>query len=102
MMQYLLNKNNQVCNIIVQTSGDTGPAAARTVNNCDSKRCKISVLYPYKQASRVQSRQLTTLMYKNPDIVKIYATDQQWMNKDLWLRKCLMIQHLSQNIKFVQ
>ena len=77
MMQYLLNKSKKTCNIIVQTSGDTGPAAAHAiVNNCNKKRCKISVLYPYKQASKVQSRQLTTLMYKNPENVKIYATDR--------------------------
>ena len=83
-----MTRGNQVCNIIVQTSGDTGPAAAHAiVNNCSKKRCKICVLYPYKQASRVQSRQLTTLMYKNPDNVKIYASDRTMDEQRLVVKK---------------
>ena len=86
-MEYLLSKSKESANIVVQTSGDTGPAAAHSiVNNCSPQRCKICVLYPHKQASRVQSRQLTTLIRPN---VRIYATDktmdeQRMVVKDLF------------------
>ncbi|ETO05414.1 threonine synthase-like protein, partial [Reticulomyxa filosa] len=68
-------------NILCETSGDTGPAAVSSVV-LNTKHAHIFCLFPQKQVTAMQARQLTTMMPKHKN-VSIYATDRnsddQWM-----------------------
>mmetsp|Transcript_26801 Transcript_26801/g.32610 ORF Transcript_26801/g.32610 Transcript_26801/m.32610 type:complete len:495 (+) Transcript_26801:41-1525(+) len=99
LMDYYTKKNgskNKV-NIVVQTSGDTGPAAASSVISTKSDNINIFVLYPLKQASDVQQSQLTTLMPKYSNVF-IYGTDrnmddQRFVSKDIFADKAFAKQY---------
>jgi len=63
LFQYLLHKNDSVLNIVGATSGDTGSAAIYGVRG--KERIKIFILHPYKRVSKVQEKQMTTVIDKN-------------------------------------
>ena len=55
-------------------------------------------MFPYKQVTNIQKRQLTTLMYKNNNndrIVNIYSTDR---NSD---DQCLIIKNIFKDKEFI-
>lgn len=63
LFEYLLNKNESVMNIIGATSGDTGSAAIYGVRG--KARINIFILHPQKRVSKVQEKQMTTVMDAN-------------------------------------
>jgi threonine synthase len=70
LLNYVLGKQNKTANIIIETSGDTGPAAIAGVRGCAS--VNIFCLYPYQRVSDVQELQMTTVRDSN---VFVYRTE---------------------------
>eukprot|EP00595_Chromulina_sp_UTEXLB2642_P002682 CAMPEP_0196762716 /NCGR_PEP_ID=MMETSP1095-20130614/2619_1 /TAXON_ID=96789 ORGANISM="Chromulina nebulosa, Strain UTEXLB2642" /NCGR_SAMPLE_ID=MMETSP1095 /ASSEMBLY_ACC=CAM_ASM_000446 /LENGTH=363 /DNA_ID=CAMNT_0042114333 /DNA_START=246 /DNA_END=1334 /DNA_ORIENTATION=+ len=70
LLEYILKKQNKRANIVVETSGDTGPAAVTAVKG--SSFVNIFCLYPYKRVSPMQELQMTTIQDDN---VSIYRTE---------------------------
>ena len=70
LLNHYLAKRNKIANIIVETSGDTGPAAVAAVKSCPNVR--IICLYPNERVSAVQELQLTTVDSPN---VRVYRTE---------------------------
>lgn len=64
------SKRKQRATILVETSGDTGPAAVAAVKALDS--VDIFCLYPKGRVSPVQELQLTTVGAQN---VQVFRTD---------------------------
>ena len=94
------NNNNNKANVLVETSGDTGPAAVASVI-LNTSKVNIFCMFPYKQVTSIQGKQLTTLMYKNNGnkynrTVNIYKTDR---NSD---DQCLIIKDIFKDTKFVK
>lgn len=102
IMELLLKLENRKkkANVLVETSGDTGPAAVASVM-LNTTRVNVFCMFPYKQVTKIQARQLTTLMYKNKNnnhsnrIINIYATDR---NSD---DQCLIIKNIFKDKEFV-
>ncbi len=59
MMEYFLKRENKKVVILTATSGDTGGAVAQAFY--DVSRIKVVVLYPNKEISDLQRKQMTTL-----------------------------------------
>lgn len=59
LMQHFLNKKSQKLKILVATSGDTGGAIADAYLGQDS--IEVTILYPAKEVSSRQRKQMTTL-----------------------------------------
>lgn len=70
LLNYVLGKKGKKANIIVETSGDTGPAAIAGVRGC--KNVNIFCLYPYQRVSDVQELQMVTV---HDDNVFVYRTE---------------------------
>jgi threonine synthase len=70
LLNYVLGKQNKKANIVVETSGDTGPAAIAGVRGCPN--VDIYCLYPHGRVSAVQELQMVTVLEKN---VHIYRTE---------------------------
>lgn len=89
LLSYYLEKQQRRATILVETSGDTGPAAIAAVINCP--RISIYCLYPYNRVSDIQELQMTTVSASN---VHVYRTegdsdDQAAVLKDLFADKTL-------------
>jgi threonine synthase len=59
LMEYFLEKDNGNAIILTATSGDTGGAVAQAF--FEMRRIKVVVLYPQKEISNLQRKQMTTL-----------------------------------------
>lgn len=70
LLNYVLGKQQKKATIMIETSGDTGPAAISAVRNCPY--VDIICLYPHGRVSRVQELQMTTVASEN---VKVYGTE---------------------------
>lgn len=70
LLNYVLGKKGKKATIIVETSGDTGPAAIAGVRGC--KNVNIFCLYPYQRVSDVQELQMITVDEEN---VFVYRTE---------------------------
>ncbi len=63
LFEYLLDKNKSTLNILGATSGDTGSAAIYGVRG--KERIKIFILHPHGRVSKVQEKQMTTVVDDN-------------------------------------
>ncbi|MGP8337072.1 MAG: threonine synthase [Methanosarcinaceae archaeon] len=81
LMQYYLKKEERNLIILVATSGDTGSAIANAFYGLDN--IKIVVLFPEKEVTSRQRKQMTTLG-KNVQIIALNAKfdDCQYLVKD--------------------
>lgn len=70
MLNYVLGQQNKTAKIVVETSGDTGPAAIAGVRGCSN--VEIFCLYPHGRVSAVQELQMVTILDEN---VHVYRTD---------------------------
>jgi threonine synthase len=68
LMQYYLQKENREILILTATSGDTGSAIANAFYGLDN--IKVVILYPEKEVTNRQRKQMTTL-HKNIRIISI-------------------------------
>lgn len=68
LMQYFLQKENRKILILTATSGDTGSAIANAFYGLDN--IKVVILYPQKEISERQRKQMTTLQ-KNIQIIAL-------------------------------
>lgn len=68
LMQYFLSENNKELLILTATSGDTGSAIANAFYGLDN--IKVVVLFPIKEVTARQRKQMTTLN-KNVQIIAI-------------------------------
>jgi threonine synthase len=68
LMQYFLEKENREMLILTATSGDTGSAIANAFFGLDN--IKVNVLFPEKEVTERQRKQMTTLQ-ENIQIVSI-------------------------------
>ena len=59
LLEYFLKDNNQVVDILVATSGDTGSAVAHGFLN--TKGIRVTILYPKGKVSDIQEKQFATL-----------------------------------------
>ena len=95
---------NQIekANVLVETSGDTGPAAVASIMLLNTEYVNIFALFPRKQVSPIQARQLTTAKAKygknmnDTSNVTIYATDK---SSD---HQCLIVKRIFNDTSFVE
>ncbi len=72
LFEYSLKKNNTNLNILGATSGDTGSAAIYGVRG--KKNINIFILHPHRRVSKVQERQMTTVLDENVFNIAIQGT----------------------------
>ncbi len=72
VFEYLLEKNDSIMNILGATSGDTGSAAIYGVRG--KERINIFILHPHERVSKVQEKQMTTVMDSNVFNIAIHGT----------------------------
>eukprot|EP00039_Didymoeca_costata_P005762 m.84378 g.84378 ORF g.84378 m.84378 type:complete len:476 (-) comp12963_c0_seq4:128-1555(-) len=90
---YLSNRRGYTATVLVDTSGDTGPAAIAAVQQCPNIR--IFVLYPNGRVSPVQELQMITVDAPNvfvyrtegtsdeqAEVLKEVFLDEQWTKKN--------------------
>ncbi|EOD21779.1 hypothetical protein EMIHUDRAFT_450832 [Emiliania huxleyi CCMP1516] len=70
LLNHVLGGRGERATIVVETSGDTGPAAIEAVRGCEAVR--IFCLYPEGRVSRVQELQMVTVDSPN---VFVYRTE---------------------------
>lgn len=70
LLNYYLTRSGETANIVVETSGDTGPAAISGVQGCSN--IDIYCLYPHNRVSPVQELQMITVLTDN---VHVYRTE---------------------------
>lgn len=70
LLSYYLGRSGKKANIVIDTSGDTGPAAIAAVSHCNTAR--IFCLYPKGRVSAIQELQMTTVSSSN---VHVYQTE---------------------------
>ena len=70
LLDHILGEHGESANIVVETSGDTGPAAIEAVRSCEHVR--IFCLYPEGRVSEVQELQMITVDSPN---VHVYRTE---------------------------
>jgi threonine synthase len=76
LLNYVLGRQNKKAKIVVETSGDTGPAAIHGVRGC--KNVEIFCLYPAGRVSAVQELQMTTIADENVHVYRTQGdTDEQ-------------------------
>ena len=68
LMQYFLSINNQHLIILTATSGDTGSAVAGAFYGL--KNIKVIILFPEKEVTLMQRKQMTTLQ-KNINVIAV-------------------------------
>lgn len=76
LLNYVLGKQNKKAKIVVETSGDTGPAAIAGVRGCSN--VEIFCLYPQGRVSAVQELQMITVLDSNVHVYRTQGdTDEQ-------------------------
>mmetsp|Transcript_2203 Transcript_2203/g.3427 ORF Transcript_2203/g.3427 Transcript_2203/m.3427 type:complete len:502 (+) Transcript_2203:23-1528(+) len=76
LINHVLGKRGQVANIIIETSGDTGPAAIAGVKGHDN--VEIFCLYPFGRVSEVQELQMIAIQDDNVHVFRTEGnTDEQ-------------------------
>lgn len=76
LLNYVLGKQNKKAKIVVETSGDTGPAAIYGVRGCS--HVEIFCLYPQGRVSAVQELQMVTIQDPNVHVYRTQGdTDEQ-------------------------
>lgn len=76
LLNYVLGMQNKKAKIVVETSGDTGPAAIYGVRGC--KNVDIFCLYPAGRVSAVQELQMITIPDENVHVYRTQGdTDEQ-------------------------
>lgn len=76
LLNYVLGKQNKKAKIVVETSGDTGPAAIAGVRGCSN--VEIFCLYPQGRVSAVQELQMITILDANVHVYRTQGdTDEQ-------------------------
>ena len=73
LMSYYLGKERRTANILVETTGDTGPAAVAAVKGLNN--VNIFCLYPHQRVSDVQELQLTTVDEPNVFVFRTQVVD---------------------------
>ena len=93
LLNHYLSKRNKNANILVETSGDTGPAAVAAVKDCPNVR--IFCLYPNGRVSPVQELQLTTVDSPNVHVYRTEAnTDEQAeLLKEIFMDQAFVKKH---------
>lgn len=83
LLNYILERRDSRCNLLVATSGDTGSAALRSVVGCPRLRC--IVMFPKGRVSPLQELQMTTMLHPNTHCLEVEGTfdDCQAILKDL-------------------
>ena len=84
MYDYLKVSENNVVNVIVATSGDTGSAAISALN--DRKNINVFVLHPHNKISNIQRKIMTTIGSNNIFNIAIEGSfdDCQKIVKDMF------------------
>jgi len=72
VFEYILKKSWAELNILGATSGDTGSAAIHGIRGKDSMR--IFIMYPYNRVSKIQEKQMTSVLDKNVFNIAIDGT----------------------------
>lgn len=76
LLNYVLGKQDRKAKIVVETSGDTGPAAIYGVRGCPN--VEIFCLYPQGRVSDVQELQMITIADENVHVYRTQGdTDEQ-------------------------
>lgn len=83
LLNYVLEKRDSRCNLLVATSGDTGSAALRSVVGCPRLRCVV--MFPKGRVSPLQELQMTTMIHPNTYCLEVDGTfdDCQAILKEL-------------------
>jgi threonine synthase len=84
LMQHFLSINNQQLTILTATSGDTGSAVANAFHGL--KNIKVSILFPEKEVSLMQRKQMTTLH----DNIKVIAIDGKFDDCQRLVKKAFL------------
>ena len=72
-MSHYLKDTGRKANILVETTGDTGPAAVAAAKGL--KNVNVFCLYPHKRVSPVQELQLITVDEPNIRVFRTEVTD---------------------------
>jgi threonine synthase len=89
MMQYFLKTENKFLTILTATSGDTGSAVANAFSGLEN--INVIILYPEKEISPLQRKQMTTL-HGN---IKVVAIDGKFDDCQQLAKKAFMDKSLS-------
>ena len=73
LMSHYLKDTGRKANILVETTGDTGPAAVAAAKGL--KNVNVFCLYPHKRVSPVQELQLITVDEPNIRVFRTEVTD---------------------------
>jgi threonine synthase len=84
LMQYFLSINNQHLTILTATSGDTGSAVANAFHGL--KNIDVTILFPDKEVSLMQRKQMTTLN----DNIKVIAIDGKFDDCQKLVKKAFL------------
>ncbi len=84
LFEYILGETDDILNIVVATSGDTGSAAIQGVRG--RKHMRIFILHPDGRVSRVQEMQMTSVLDDNVFNIALEGTfdDAQAIVKELF------------------
>jgi threonine synthase len=89
LMQHYLSINNQKLTILTATSGDTGSAVANAFYNL--KNINVIILFPSKEVTTMQRKQMTTLQNN----IKVIALDGKFDDCQLLVKKAFTDSDLS-------
>lgn len=78
LFEYILKESKQELNILGATSGDTGSAAIQGVRGRDSLR--IFVMHPHNRVSKIQEKQMTSVLDSNVYNIAIDGTFDDCQN----------------------
>ena len=78
LFEYILKESKQELNILGATSGDTGSAAIQGVRGRDSMR--IFVMHPHNRVSKIQEKQMTSVLDGNVYNIAIEGTFDDCQN----------------------
>ena len=84
LMQHFLSINNQQLTILTATSGDTGSAVANAFHGL--KNINVTILFPAKEVSLMQRKQMTTLN----DNISVIAVDGKFDDCQRLVKKAFL------------
>ena len=71
MVEYFLSKKHERANVIVATTGDTGPSTLDAIEKFGNNRIDCWCLYPSGKISEAQERQMTTKRGENVNAIEV-------------------------------